>query len=74
MYALAARPLLLLGVLLIVVGLQLISLGLVADVLTRTYYESQHKPPYYLRRVVRSQARERAREDTQKATPLSRSS
>lgn len=53
---LAARPLLLLGVLLIVVGLQLMSLGLVADVLTRTYYESQHKPPYYLRRVVRSEA------------------
>jgi glycosyltransferase involved in cell wall biosynthesis len=55
--ALAARPLLLLGVLLIVVGLQLMSLGLVADVLARTYYESQHKPPYYLRRVVRSEGR-----------------
>jgi hypothetical protein len=53
---LAARPLLLLGVLLIVVGFQLMSLGLVADVLARTYFESQHKPPYYLRRVVRSDA------------------
>ena len=51
--ALAARPLLLLGALLIVVGLQLMSLGLVADVLTRTYYESQHKPPYYMRRIIR---------------------
>jgi glycosyltransferase involved in cell wall biosynthesis len=71
--ALAARPLLLLGVLLIVVGLQLMSLGLVADVLARTYYESQRKPPYYLRRVVRSEARERAAESTQRATPLSRS-
>lgn len=73
--ALAARPLLLLGVLLIVVGLQLMSLGLVADVLARTYFESQHKPPYYLRRVVRSEARERAvaSESTQRATPLSRS-
>jgi glycosyltransferase involved in cell wall biosynthesis len=46
---LSDRPLLLLGVLLIVVGLQLLSLGLVADVLSRTYHESQDKPPYYVR-------------------------
>ncbi len=44
-----SRPLLLLGVLLIVVGVQLLSLGLVADVLSRTYHESQKKPPYYVR-------------------------
>ncbi|HSU41266.1 MAG TPA: glycosyltransferase family 2 protein [Polyangiaceae bacterium] len=46
---LSDRPLLLLGVLLIVVGLQLVSLGLVADVLSRTYHESQDKKPYYVR-------------------------
>jgi glycosyltransferase involved in cell wall biosynthesis len=46
---LADRPLLLLGVLLIVVGLQLLSLGLVADVVSRTYHESQGKRPYYVR-------------------------
>jgi glycosyltransferase involved in cell wall biosynthesis len=50
---LAERPLLLLGVLLIVIGIQLVSLGLVADVLTRTYFESQKKPSYYVRQVVR---------------------
>ncbi|HSC88280.1 MAG TPA: glycosyltransferase family 2 protein [Polyangiaceae bacterium] len=44
-----SRPLLLLGVLLIVVGVQLLSLGLVADVVSRTYHESQNKPPYYVR-------------------------
>jgi glycosyltransferase involved in cell wall biosynthesis len=44
-----ARPLLLLGVLLIVVGIQLLSLGLVADVVSRTYHESQDKRPYYVR-------------------------
>lgn len=50
---LAERPLLLLGVLLIVVGLQLLSLGLVADVVSRTYHESQGKSPYYVRsRIV----------------------
>ena len=46
---LADRPLLLLGVLLIVVGLQLLSLGLVADVVSRTYHESQGKRPYNVR-------------------------
>ncbi len=47
--SLSDRPLLLLGVLLIVVGLQLLSLGLVADVVSRTYHESQNKRPYYVR-------------------------
>lgn len=46
------RPLLLLGILLIMVGVQLLSLGLVADVVSRTYHESQAKPPYYVRTVV----------------------
>jgi len=50
---LSDRPLLLLGVLLIVVGMQLVSLGLVADVLARTYFESQKKPSYYVRTVLR---------------------
>jgi hypothetical protein len=47
---LSDRPLLLLGILLIVVGLQLLSLGLVADVVSRTYHESQDKRPYYVRK------------------------
>jgi glycosyltransferase involved in cell wall biosynthesis len=46
------RPLLMLGVLLIVVGVQLLSLGLVADVVSRTYHESQNKPPYYVRERI----------------------
>lgn len=46
---LSNRPLLLLGVMLILVGIQLVSLGLVADVLGRTYHEAQGKPPYYVR-------------------------
>lgn len=54
-HSIGERPLLLLGVLLIVVGVQLLSLGLVADVVMRTYYESQRKPPYYVReRIVGS--------------------
>lgn len=55
---LAERPLLLLGVLLIMVGVQLISLGLVADVVSRTYHESQGKRPYHIRaRIVSSGSR-----------------
>ena len=50
---LSTRPLLLFGVLLIVVGVQLVSLGLVADLLGRTYHEAQDKPPYHIRtRIV----------------------
>ncbi len=49
---LAERPALLLGVLLIVVGIQLLSIGLVADLLARTYFESQGRPSYYVREVV----------------------
>ena len=47
---LANRPLLLLGALLIVVGIQLLSMGLVADMLSRTYYESQGKRIYTIRK------------------------
>lgn len=50
---LANRPLLTLGVMLILVGVQLVSLGLVADVIGRTYHEAQGKPPYFMRDWVR---------------------
>jgi hypothetical protein len=52
-----SRPLLLLGVLLIFVGVQLLSLGLVADVVSRTYHESQSKPPYYIRTLIQGTGR-----------------
>ncbi|MCE5240694.1 glycosyltransferase family 2 protein [bacterium] len=47
------RPLLLLAVLLMIVGVQFITMGLMAEVQVRTYYESQNKPIYRVRRVVR---------------------
>lgn len=46
---LSDRPLLLLGVMLILMGVQILSLGLVADVVGRTYHEAQGKSPYYVR-------------------------
>jgi len=44
-------PLLLLGVALIVSGAQFVSMGLIGEMLARTYYESQNKPIYALREV-----------------------
>jgi len=44
-------PLLFASVLLIVCGVQLISLGLLGEMLSRTYYESQRKPTYSVREV-----------------------
>jgi glycosyltransferase involved in cell wall biosynthesis len=49
--AIADRPLLLLGVLLIFIGVQLVTFGLLAELLARTYYESQNKPIYAIREV-----------------------
>ena len=45
------RPLLLLGILLILTGFQLLSTGIVAEILIRTYYESQNKPIYKVKEV-----------------------
>ena len=53
---LADRPLLLLGILLIVVGIQFLSMGLMADLLSRTYHEAQNKPPYTIRSLVRGES------------------
>jgi dolichol-phosphate mannosyltransferase len=46
------RPLLILGVILLLAGLQLIIFGFVAEILMRTYYESQHKKAFRIRSVT----------------------
>lgn len=51
-------PLLLFGILLVVTGVQLVTLGLLAELQARTYHESQNKPVYAIREV-----RETADED-----------
>ena len=48
----ANRPLLLFGILLIFTGVQLVTLGLLAEMVSRTYHESQDKPIYAVREVV----------------------
>ena len=50
--AIGDRPLLLLGILLLFTGLQLVTLGLLAEMQARTYHESQGKPTYYIRELL----------------------
>ncbi len=46
------RPLLILAVVLILAGLQLLSFGLLAEMMMRTYHESQGRPIYRVRQIV----------------------
>ncbi len=52
------RPLLLLAVLLIFMGMQFISMGLLGELQARTYFETQNKPIYTVRRVLGGQEKE----------------
>jgi len=44
-----SRPLLLLAVLLVILGVQMISMGLIAEMVMRVYHEAQDKPIYVIR-------------------------
>lgn len=46
------RPLLLLAVLLVILGVQMISMGLLSEVVVRTYFEAQDKPIYMVRQIL----------------------
>jgi len=49
--SIANRPLLLFGILLVFTGVQLVTLGLLAEMQIRTYHESQDKPTYVVREI-----------------------
>lgn len=49
---LSDRPLLFLAVLLMFIGVQFITMGLLAELQARTYHESQNKPVYFVRKVL----------------------
>jgi len=51
----ANRPLLLLAILLIFMGIQFVSMGLLGEMQARTYHESQNKPIYAVRTVYRAE-------------------
>ena len=46
------RPLLIFGTLLVLSGIQLMSTGIVAELITRTYYEAQEKRPYIIKEII----------------------
>lgn len=50
------RPLLTLGMLMFITGIQLISTGLIAEIQARTYFESQDKPIFKVREVIQHDA------------------
>jgi len=49
------RPLLTLGTMLILGGIQLITTGFLAEIMIRTYYESQGKKPYVIKEIITKQ-------------------
>jgi glycosyltransferase involved in cell wall biosynthesis len=51
-YEIGNRPLLLLAILLIVIGVQLLMMGFLGETIMRIYYESRDKPTYYIRQKL----------------------
>lgn len=45
------RPILILGITLLLGGIQLITIGIVAELIVRTYFESQAKKPYRIKKI-----------------------
>ncbi|HCY20224.1 MAG: glycosyl transferase [Deltaproteobacteria bacterium GWC2_42_51] len=52
-YQIGGRPLLLLAVLLIILGAQLVVMGLLGEMLARVYHESQSKAIYTIRKILK---------------------
>jgi glycosyltransferase involved in cell wall biosynthesis len=46
------KPLLLLGIMLTLGGIQIITIGILAELMMRTYYESQQKKPYKIKSIL----------------------
>ncbi len=52
------RPLLILGLILVLGGIQLVTIGIIADINIRTYFESQNKKTYTVRKVYKAKEAE----------------
>ena len=46
------KPLLILGLMLVIGGIQLVTVGIIIEIQMRTYFESQQKRPYKIRRIL----------------------
>ena len=67
-HPIGGRPLLLLGVLLALIGVQLVAIGVLGELLTRIYHEPQGRPQYVLRSAPRP--RRRTASDGADQTPV----
>lgn len=52
--AIGTRPLLLVGVVLVIAALQFLTTGVLAELMARTYFESTQRPPYLVREADRA--------------------
>lgn len=46
------KPILILGLLLVVGGIQLITIGIISEIQMRTYYEAQQKKPFKIKKII----------------------
>jgi glycosyltransferase involved in cell wall biosynthesis len=51
-YEIGSRPIFLLAILLTLLAVQFLMMGLLGEMIMRTYYEAQNKPPYSVRRLL----------------------
>ncbi|MFC3416995.1 glycosyltransferase family 2 protein [Algoriphagus hitonicola] len=63
------RPIMILGFILILGGIQLITTGIIAEIIVRTYFESQNKKTYTIRSVFEGKKQEAKEENS--ANPAS---
>jgi len=52
------RPIMILGFILILGGIQLITTGIIAEIIVRTYFESQDKKTYRIKDIFMGKAEE----------------
>ncbi|MGB4781745.1 MAG: glycosyltransferase, partial [Candidatus Methylomirabilis sp.] len=51
-HSIGGRPLLLLAILLLILGVQLVGMGLLGEMVARVYHETQGKPIYMVKRTI----------------------
>lgn len=51
-YEIGNRPIFLLSMVMILLGFQFLMMGLLGDMIMRTYFEARNKPPYYIRKLL----------------------
>ena len=61
--SIADRPLLMLSILLLILGVQFVLFGLIGEMQTRIYHESQDKPVYYIRETFGWSDEEKTKQD-----------